>query len=629
MSDRNAVVDAGTSAESSEPPPKRRHSRARLAIVLVVVVIVLVVWATVDALLARSHLVRARDRLTAFAASGQVTSSAIQGKLTASLADAEAASSLLGQPASWLARHIPLAGRSWVAENTVAQTAQVVLKSLQPVLRDSSNLGSGQRVNLTSLAKLHQDLASASATLSPWLSRLANLDTGLTPGPVGTAVAQAQAKLLPLGPFLTKAAAGTSALGGLLGADGPHTILLVLQNNAELRATGGLIGSFAIAHSDHGVLHVGRFRDADSIEIPAHISRRADHTVPAPPDYTRTYGPFLANTTLLKNANYSPNVPEVGRVLSEILAKRLGVRADAVMLFDAPAVASLVEGSGVSVHLPNQPPATGAQLVRELLVSAYAGVSPSAGAQLQRHYVIERAADDALKTALEKTPSYGFLRAFGQAVAGRHVTAWSADPQIERDLTRADAAGSLSLGNGVVAMASSNNMGDPPDQGNKLDYYAHRSVSIRAALSPTRATVQEIVTVRNAAPTGLGPYVEGPHHPGQLTELWSLLLPANADVIGLDLDGNAAKAQRDPIADQSQVILPVTTQRGATSTITLEYSVPLRGHTFRLTAVPQPLAVPAELSVRIGGAAGGVHLDHSVNVKQPFNSTTSFEVHVS
>ena len=43
----------------------------------------------------------------------------------------------------------------------------------------------------------------------------------------------------------------------MLGKDGPRRYLLLIQNNAEIRATGGIPGSIAVLRSDHGKITMG------------------------------------------------------------------------------------------------------------------------------------------------------------------------------------------------------------------------------------------------------------------------------------------------------------------------------------------------------------------------------------
>ena len=44
----------------------------------------------------------------------------------------------------------------------------------------------------------------------------------------------------------------------MLGANGTRRYLLLVQNNAEIRPTGGIAGSFAILKADKGKLSMGK-----------------------------------------------------------------------------------------------------------------------------------------------------------------------------------------------------------------------------------------------------------------------------------------------------------------------------------------------------------------------------------
>lgn len=66
---------------------------------------------------------------------------------------------------------------------------------------------------------------------------------GLLP-PVASAVTSAQAELAPLKPIFTKADSISTLVRYLLGSD--HRFLVLSQNNAELRPTGGFLGSFGL-----------------------------------------------------------------------------------------------------------------------------------------------------------------------------------------------------------------------------------------------------------------------------------------------------------------------------------------------------------------------------------------------
>ncbi len=51
-------------------------------------------------------------------------------------------------------------------------------------------------------------------------------------------------------------ASAARLLPPMLGADGPRDYLVVFQNLAEPRATGGMFGSFAVVHTDQGKVTV-------------------------------------------------------------------------------------------------------------------------------------------------------------------------------------------------------------------------------------------------------------------------------------------------------------------------------------------------------------------------------------
>jgi len=70
--------------------------------------------------------------------------------------------------------------------------------------------------------------------------------------PVQTARDQLQSQTAELSSLLTNTSDAATLLPPMLGADGPRNYFIAFQNNTEVRATGGLVGSFGILHTDHG-----------------------------------------------------------------------------------------------------------------------------------------------------------------------------------------------------------------------------------------------------------------------------------------------------------------------------------------------------------------------------------------
>lgn len=93
---------------------------------------------------------------------------------------------------------------------------------------------------------------------------------GLLP-PVASAVTSAKEQLTPLEPVFAKADSISTFVRYLLGSD--HRFLVVSQNNAELRPTGGFMGSYGLLKVGPSGFKLERYRDIyslpkDTVKIP-------------------------------------------------------------------------------------------------------------------------------------------------------------------------------------------------------------------------------------------------------------------------------------------------------------------------------------------------------------------------
>src|SRR4029079_14256047 len=76
-------------------------------------------------------------------------------------------------------------------------------------------------------------------------------------GPVREAVDKVYGQLARADREAGRTAAASQWAPAIFGAEGERTYLLVTQNNAESRATGGFIGSYAVISAHHGELGRG------------------------------------------------------------------------------------------------------------------------------------------------------------------------------------------------------------------------------------------------------------------------------------------------------------------------------------------------------------------------------------
>jgi hypothetical protein len=584
------------------PPAKTRRS-LRVPLtglgVLVLLLILAGVWALIAGLQARTRLEGVRSDLQKLRDDPPARLELLH-QLKVDAGKASAARSQMHQLGPAVISHVPFLGRTVTAERTIADAADAVLAAGVPAIEATDGLGGrGSGLDLDRLATLRQVLLKGAADTSKPLKALASLKTGFTPGIVGSSVLKAQTQLGGVANDLSHAASLTDAVGYLLGSHGPKTLYIGLENNAELRGTGGLVSTFALAHAANGRLKIDKFRDSQGIaKVAPNIV-----PVPAPPAYTAAYGPYLANTTLWLNATMDAHVPSSADVIANLAQHSLGTKPDGVLLLDVAGMAKIVSATG-PLHLSDGSTLTGDQLIRALLVTYYGDGSIDQNVQNARHAKLADAASRGFAALESHESDVSVLKALATAASGRHLALWSADPATENELDVAGVSGSTDPHGRDLGLVTVNNLGDSPSFGNKLDYYAKRSFDVHAVVGEHSADVTETLTIANNAPSGLGPYVEGPQHPGRMHLLVSFSASRQAKFEQLNENGKPIGFTTQQMIGSQQVSFAADIERGTTSTWVFEYSVPVtKGH-YALRLLPQPLAKAAALTVEVEAAKG-------------------------
>ncbi|MGH2600106.1 MAG: DUF4012 domain-containing protein, partial [Dehalococcoidia bacterium] len=132
------------------------------------------------------------------------------------------------------------------------------------------------------------------------------------------------------------------ALRSVLGMEGPRTYAVLGQNSAELRPTGGFIGSLGLVTIEDGAITVEDYRGVYLLE------RRERGYPPAPAPIARYLG-GVENGTVgwgLRDANWSPDFPTTARTVEEMLKHHQDVDVDGVLGFTTYAVGGLLEALG-------------------------------------------------------------------------------------------------------------------------------------------------------------------------------------------------------------------------------------------------------------------------------------------
>jgi hypothetical protein len=572
-----------------------------LLAVLTIIGVVLV-WAAACSVRARNDITAARRSLAALRTSDEGELANAHDLLREAGRRTSHAADLMDQPGPVLAARIPLLGRSFAAVRATVVSADAVVVSAEDVLTalgDAKLFGDG-RVDLKRLATLRDALVRGAERTETPIARLAAARTGWTPRTVKHGVADARRDLGGTAAALADSAELLRTLHNMLGGSGDRTLLIGLQNNAELRATGGLLSYVGFVTMRDGALEFGGFKEVDLLSAPPEEAEQ----VAAPKEYVDRYGEYLANSTLWKNVNMSPDGPASLTVLAAVAERSLGVRPDSVVLIDVPAVVRILRATGPA-DLPGGGRLTSSNAAEQLLVAQYEGASDTKGGQAERRRRLRVAADAVVPRLLGGgSKPLPLLRALQKSAASRHVVVWSADPADADALRRSGIDGALPQPGGDIALVSAHNLGSGA-RGNKLDYYGRRDMRISVVIGAKSVETEQRFVLRNTSPSsGLSAYVAGERTPGTTAHIVSFAVPAGADLLRLDRDGKPVGVSRESEAGHDVLDDVVTIPAGGMAEWVLRYRTPLTDRAYRLHAVPQPLAFDAVLTVDVRGEDG-------------------------
>ena len=462
------------------------------------------------------------------------------------------------------------------------------------------------RLPLDAVRALVPELQRGSDALDRALARLAAVrnDTNLAP-PVRDAVDKVNVELTRARKEANNAAAAAVLAPSLFGGDGDRTYLLVMQNNAEARATGGFIGSYALLTAHDGKLSVGPVLRTSTWND----AMRAvpDPTMTAPIDYLLRYAQFQPATNL-QNVNLSPDFPTVGGVVMS-LAPQAGVgHVDGVFSVDPVGLAALLRLTG-PVTIDSWPEAIDADnVVKVTLQDAYAAFAdtPDRADFLGE---VARAAVDRASTQNLGTPAE-LAKVLGAAAHEGHLILAFERPAEQRlaeqlgvgmqmDPVRSDA----------IAVTTSN------AAANKIDYYLDRRIDYRIALQPALdrpvALASAVLTTEltnNAPDHGLPPIVIGPSDvqffAGESRPYVSLYSPLTLGATTVD-DKPAALDVGREVGRNVGSIFAVVPSATTTKIVTpLDGVLQLRGHWYELQIRHQPTLVADKVSVTVSVPEG-------------------------
>ena len=239
----------------------------------------------------------------------------------------------------------PVVGDDADAVRKLAASADRLATDALPGLVSSAGVLDGAsltprdgRVDLAAIAKLRSPVATADEVFASVRDDLAAVDPGSLVGSVGVPYAEAVDDVTRASQALDSANRAVGVLPSMLGESRAHTWLLVFQNNAEVRATGGLPGAVAVVRTEHGrVTQVGERAGNSLGESPRPV-------LPLTEFERKFYGPQLG--TYFLDANFTPDFPRAAALWRARWQQVTGERVDGVIAVDPVALSYLLESTG-------------------------------------------------------------------------------------------------------------------------------------------------------------------------------------------------------------------------------------------------------------------------------------------
>ena len=245
----------------AEAASRRRVLWLLLAGLLGVIAVAALTWTGVRALLLSSELG------AAIGDSAQLQEQLAASDMPAAEKSAErlrvharAAAELSDEPVWRAVEFVPVIGDNLRAVRVVSsQLDRLSVEVIAPALtltEDLASVWSSDGLDLDVLMRASRHLDHAVEVVDEAQQELEAVDSWALVGRVRQGLEQFAGYLARAEPLLRDGARSARALPAMLGQDGPRSILVMLENGAELRTGGGLTGTFAEFRADHGSLEI-------------------------------------------------------------------------------------------------------------------------------------------------------------------------------------------------------------------------------------------------------------------------------------------------------------------------------------------------------------------------------------
>jgi nitrate reductase NapE component len=555
-------------APESRRTAARRGSRARVVLwvvlALVLLLILAVAWVGIRGALAKGHLERAVGDVDTLRSQLTGGNTAAVKKTAARLEDeAASARSLTGDPVWGAAQHLPFFGANLRAVREVSVIVDdVAQNAVTPVAGVVGEIGSDSlapkngKIDLQPIEDAQPSVAKATKTLASAHDDAEAIDVSGTLSPVTTAVGQLRNALSSASTQAETANRVVQLAPAMLGHDGDRNYVLLFQNNAELRAGGGIPGAVALLRAKDGAVHL------QSQAAGSSFGPYDQPVLPLTKDTRGLYGEITGE--YMQDVTLTPRFDVSAKLAREMWKQKFGQQVDGVLAMDPVTLSYILKATG-PVQLPTGDTLTSDNAVRLLLSDVYS--------KYPDPVVQDAFFASAASAVFEKVSSGGFdtqqfVAALTQSADEGRLRVWSADKTEQGRISGTPVAGDL-----PTVSAESNQFAVYLNDGTgaKMDYYLEKTLSVGSSVcrKDGRPTSVVQITIKNTAPAdaavSLPEYVTGGGNfgvePGKIKTLIAAYAPEDAIFLGATKDGKTTPVQTatdggHPVAQLQTLLAP-------------------------------------------------------------------------
>ena len=524
---------------------------------------------------------------------------------------------LAGDPLIGLARALPLTAANIRGADSVVAAAGDLIDAVDDGLTiggrfvDIRAAQAADPQNASAISQLVELMAtsrdravSAAASVESARQALATVPDGLIGQVEGVRDAM-RTRIDKYGPLLDTYVRVSARLPAILGWDGPRRYLVLTQDPAELRPTGGFIGSFGIVAFDKGRVTERRFRNIVSLDY------TNNYPFVKPPQELADYLLGPTQSWQLADAGWSPDFPTSAQDALRLYTNESGdTHVDGVLAITTFTIDELLKITGpITVPGYDVTVASGETTLKVLQVTRVAqrpGEDPKAFLAVFA---------DQLLAAVFALPSQSWGDALQSADAyrlGHLLLTWFDNPD--------DQAFAVASGFGGGVRQDAGDFLYPVDANvapvSKLNGVTARSMNLDVQLDAVGNAEDALsVTWTNRITTADGaPYRALPVDGGYriLGMYFRALVPQRSRVVGVS-GGGTVPVTNPAVLEEEAGRMAIGTyfrippgQTGLTYAWTSPYaaSVDATGGAYRLTVQAQPGMLPGPLTVTIRAPEG-------------------------